>query len=484
MRPISGGCSKRTERHKYLFFIGTCDKLARMDGDEPLLRIPPFPGAKVRSLARRRAHPPAEQVSDRHIDGFVEEIREARVGGNYWEEDATGIVGDLRSTIRSDLTKFEYLDPFTGEPMPARDAIRLCGFWRSLIQANRDIGTAVGFAFWKRPTVAPLLWDGRSPVRFASKLRDVDSTRWVAVWKARTSQTLLAELERSGTQLIEVEDGFIRSAGLGADCVPPLSIVVDRLGVHFDPAKPSELERLLQDGDFPAELLERAARLRELIVATGVGKYGAGPAAAKQGSDPRRLILVLGQVEDDRAVLCGAGEVRTNLGLLRAVREQRPDGFILYKPHPDVEAGHRIGGLAEEECLRFADAIVRDEAIGTLIDQAEEVHVISSLAGFEALLRGKSVTTYGAPFYAGWGLTRDLGPVPGRRTARRTLNELVAAVLLLYPRYLDPKTGLPCPPEVLISRLAESAGEQRQGIVVQLRRLQGRWKRLARAGLG
>ena len=108
---------------------------------------------------------------------------------------------------------------------------------------------------------------------------------------------------------------------------------------------------------------------------------------------------------------------------------------------------------------------------------------MSSLAGFEALLRGKAVTTYGAPFYAGWGLTRDLGPVPDRRTATRTLDELVAAVLLLYPRYLDPKTGLPCPPEVLISRLAESAGgRQRQGIVVQLRRLQGRWKRLARAG--
>jgi capsular polysaccharide export protein len=110
--------------------------------------------------------------------------------------------------------------------------------------------------------------------------------------------------------------------------------------------------------------------------------------------------------------------------------------------------------------------------------------VISSLAGFEALLRSKPVTTHGMPFYAGWGLTRDLGPVPARRTARRSLEQLVAAVLLLYPRYLDPITGLPCPPEVLIRRLAEPANKRRQGIVVQLRRLQGRWKRLASAGLG
>ena len=78
----------------------------------------------------------------------------------------------------------------------------------------------------------------------------------------------------------------------------------------------------------------------------------------------------------------------------------------------------------------------------------DEVHVNTSLAGFEALLRGKAVTTYGVPFYAGWGLTRDLGPVPARRTAKRSIDELVAAALLIYPRYLDPVTGLPCPAEV------------------------------------
>jgi capsular polysaccharide export protein len=109
--------------------------------------------------------------------------------------------------------------------------------------------------------------------------------------------------------------------------------------------------------------------------------------------------------------------------------------------------------------------------------------VNTSLAGFEALLRSKPVTTHGVPFYAGWGLTRDLGPVPCRRTATRSLDELVAAVLLLYPRYLDPVTGLPCPPEVLVHRIAEGAGARQGGAVVQLRRLQGRWKKRL-AGLG
>jgi capsular polysaccharide export protein len=49
-----------------------------------------------------------------------------------------------------------------------------------------------------------------------------------------------------------------------------------------------------------------------------------------------------------------------------------------------------------------------------LIAMADELHVNSSLAGFEALLRGKPVTVHGVPFYAGWGLTTDRGPVPAR----------------------------------------------------------------------
>jgi capsular polysaccharide export protein len=110
----------------------------------------------------------------------------------------------------------------------------------------------------------------------------------------------------------------------------------------------------------------------------------------------------------------------------------------------------------------------------------DEVHVNTSLAGFEALLRGKGVTTYGVPFYAGWGLTHDLGPVPGRRTARRSLDELVAATLLLYPRYLDPITRLPCPAEIVVARLSQSDDED-PSLIVAVRRAQGRLMRRLRS---
>jgi capsular polysaccharide export protein len=280
--------------------------------------------------------------------------------------------------------------------------------------------------------------------------------------------------------VIEVEDGFLRSRGLGADCIPPLSITVDRLGAHFDPSRPSELEQLLENGKFDDEVIARASELRRLIVEAGLGKYEQGGIALDRRVADRKHILVPGQVEDDRAVQAGGCGLTSNLELLKKVRQQAPDAYILYKPHPDVLAGHRRGAVPDRAGLQYADEVVGGLPIASLIAMADEVHVNTSLAGFEALLRGKKVATYGVPFYAGWGLTMDLGPVPARRTTRRTIDELVAATLLIYPRYLDPVTGLPCPVEIVVQRLSSHEPND-PGLLVGMRRLQGKLMRTLRS---
>ena len=400
------------------------------------------------------------------------------IGSGRFASLGSGGASAVRSALRQCVVDgFRYVNPFTEEAMEPTDAIALCAFWRELIDSNSDITAAVGFAFWKRPTVAPLLWGGTSHIPFVAKPGSMTAGEQIAMWKSRADPATIAALQASDAQLIEVEDGFIRSTGLGADCVPPLSIIVDRLGVYFDPSRPSELERLLQKGDFTLDILDRARRLRQLIVDLGISKYSAGLSPLERRAPDARHLLVPGQVEDDRSVVCGGGAVSTNFELLRRVRENNPGAYIIYKTHPDVEAGHRKGFIAEELCLTLADEIVRTSPISSLIELVDEVHVNTSLAGFEALLRSKPVTTYGVPFYAGWGLSRDLGSVPHRRTARRSLDELVAATLLLYPRYLDPVTGLPCPPEILIRRLSEGGVGRTDGPVVWLRRLQGRANR-------
>ena len=166
----------------------------------------------------------------------------------------------------------------------------------------------------------------------------------------------------------------------------------------------------------------------------------------------------------------GGGDVRGNLDLLARVRAGNPDAFIAYKPHPDVVAGHRKGAVSSAEARRYADVIVRGGSMAALLGEIDELHTLTSLSGFEALLRRVPVTVYGRPFYAGWGLTHDI--VPWDRGRRLSLEELAAAALILYPRYLDPLTRLPCGPETIIDRLARRE-LWRAGPLVRARRLQG-----------
>jgi capsular polysaccharide export protein len=302
------------------------------------------------------------------------------------------------------------------------------------------------------------------------------ATDVVVAWPTRSDPELPGTARAAGVPFWRVEDGFIRSVGLGAACHPPFSIVLDGAGAHYDPAGPSDLETLLATADFPLDLLARADALIALIVRSGISKYEIGTDAVALPPKTRRRILVTGQVEDDASVLLGGGEVRGNLELLRRVRTAEPEAEIWFKPHPDVDAGHRNGHVPDAEALRHADQVVRGLPMASLLDVIDGIHVLTSLAGFEALLRGIEVTTHGVPFYAGWGLTRDLGAVPQRRNRTLPLNALAAGVLLLYPKYLDPVTGLPCTPEILVRRLSEQKRPQETWLT-RLRHLQGRIRR-------
>jgi capsular polysaccharide export protein len=497
---------------------------------ETIFAVPPFPGSSPFPIVRIAGPDEAATSLSVTAAAMIAELRRHRVGGRFWAERdqpagpmcvraddsqallaaihgrAVTVEGEGRYSSLSGLEAgspeaeaaletlafgdlldgVAYHSPFTGDPINPLQLIEILGEWRTLIDTNRTITAAFGFARWKQDTVEPLLWGGRAvPFRTAQErlFEHIDGDS-VAVWKARVPAPFLTRLETMRGPLLEVEDGFIRSAGLGADCVPPLSIVVDDLGVHYDPARPSRLEEMLARGDFTPADRDRARRLREWLVREGVSKYGvgAGPSLVRQEED-RRHVLVVGQVEDDRSVQFGGGKVQTNLELLRRVRALAPDAYIVYRPHPDVEAGHRRGAIPQRIALDLADAVDSDSSIGALIDLVDEVHVITSLAGFEALMRGKAVTTHGTPFFAGWGLSTDLAPVPSRRGAKRTLDELVAATLLRYPRYLDPVTNLPCSAEVMILRLL-TGNRRRNEALVPMRQFFGWMKRASQRLLG
>ena len=205
--------------------------------------------------------------------------------------------------------------------------------------------------------------------------------------------------------------------------------------------------------------------MRVAIVRHGLTKYNiqAAPVSWEAARD-RTRILVPGQVGNDASVKAaralGFSQGRSescNMALLRAVRERNPDAFIVYKTHPDVVFNLRRGRIPMRDALKLADKVVDHGSITSMIEQCDRVETLSSLTGFEALIRHKPVTVHGLPFYAGWGLTEDLMMTP-RRTRQRTLDELVAIALILYPRYIHPEALVPCEPELIVGRLAEEIG--------------------------
>nr|WP_239025977.1 hypothetical protein [Sphingomonas paeninsulae] len=122
------------------------------------------------------------------------------------------------------IGNLHFRDPFSGKEITPSSLIETLGFWRDLIDANRPIGAIHGIAFWKRPSIAPLMWNGHGTVPFDGFFRSAPDTPIAsasAAWIARTPKAVLQRLVSTGTPLFQIEDGFIRSVGLGADCVPP-----------------------------------------------------------------------------------------------------------------------------------------------------------------------------------------------------------------------------------------------------------------------
>lgn len=376
---------------------------------------------------------------------------------------------------------------------PCRD--RLCSLEDALDQLEAEVRAfrqdrfghvATGMRLWKRKRLQQVFGATR-PVVFrndpAAATALAGSTgRSLLIW---ASQEPPAFAPTAPT--LHIEDGFLRSRGLGAALTPALSLVTDDLGIYYDPTRPSRLEHLILAPLSPAAR-SRAERLLDRLTKAGLSKYNLAAPPLPPLPEGHR-ILVPGQVEDDASILKGAGGIRTNAALLKAVREANPSAVILYKPHPDVEAGLRPGALTDPALAdpTLADVVLTNTDPAETLAAVDEVWTITSLLGFEALIRGKPVTTLGAPFYAGWGLTRDLGPVPPRRLRRADgsllprpdLMQLAHAALIAYPRYWDPVSRRPCPPEVIVDRLIAGTLPQGPGNWL-LARLQGRFASLHR----
>jgi capsular polysaccharide export protein len=338
-----------------------------------------------------------------------------------------------------------WYDPFTNRLCELERVIDCLEASARAWRQDRAGWTASGMRLWKRKPLQGFF----GQVKRLQFTEDPEKARksgrnWM-VWAGKATN--------SHAGATHVEDGFLRSRGLGAKLVPPMSLVLDRQGIYYDPRQPSDLDDLIaKRADLsPYEAL-RAEALVQQLIRNSLSKYNL--TGEVPDLPPGHRILVPGQVEDDASILAGCGRINTNLALLRATRKANPKAVIIYKPHPDVEAGLRPGEIVPEH---LADVVASNSDPMALLDMVQEVWTLTSLLGFEALLRGVKVTTLGVPFYAGWGLTQDKRTAPAWRKARPELLGLAHAVLIDYPRYFDPITRQPCPPEVVVERLISGA---------------------------
>lgn len=351
-------------------------------------------------------------------------------------QDRRGLNRSLEHLFACAYLKYaRYVSPATQERCELEDILEILIPNIEFQKKLPDSIVAYGFSPWKKKFIRDFLNFPKNTVKFKNFFKPA-KTEHVFAWGKKAK--LLKD--KCYKNVVTVEDGFIRSIGLGASLIRPCSLVFDNVGIYYDATKPSRIENLLQTTQLTSAQYIRAQKLGNSLVELNISKYNVGSVdKLLRPETDKKVLLVIGQVEDDMSIQLGGVGIKTNLDLLKEVRVNNPNTYIIYKPHPDVHAGLRTGKIKEKIVLQFANQIELESSILECFEICDEVHTMTSLSGFEALLRGIKVYCYGLPFYAGWGLTTDKYSC-SRRNKKLDLETLVYVTLVDYAVYNIPFT--------------------------------------------
>lgn len=369
----------------------------------------------------------------------------------------------------------KYIDPYSGAPTTLKRVLPQINILKNIkLNECKKTKFLFGFSIWKRKFMFPFLGKNlnfistfsKNPLRQALNL-GLNKDSAIYIWGKKEYPQVQKWCDENGVQIIRVEDGFIRSIGLGSDLTRPYSLVFDDVGIYFDTTSPSRLENILNYHKFSPYEIKSAKKLREILINSKISKYNDDKDDIITHKNDKKIALVIGQVEDDASVRIGADGMK-NIELLRLARQNSPHAHIIYKPHPDVVSGNRIGAVKTTEALKYCDEVLEGVSMPTLLDIADEIHTMTSTSGLEAILRKKRVICYGRPFWAGWGLSDDKKPQP-RRYRSLSSDELIAGAYLLYPRYIHPLNLEACEACDLVVALQEQIKELKSNILMQIK---------------
>jgi len=265
--------------------------------------------------------------------------------------------------------------------LPWQDLVGDWVFESSHIQIQRHFDKRY-FAIWLKP--------------FIKRVNPV-----IYIWGYKAPDYFIEYIREQELDIFFLEDGFVRSGPEDESNGPPLSIVMDSQAPYFDTTRPNDLTDLIANFDFEQDGYDDALgqEMLDYYVSHRVSKYNHQPyvdVAPIYGIKHKKRVLVLGQVPYDDSLKYGGGIGITLLDVVNKAIDENPEAQIIVKPHPmTLDDLSTINTLTELDCLVLTQSVHLVDALETI----DHVYTITSLGGFEALLRGKKVTVLGQPFY-------------------------------------------------------------------------------------
>jgi len=236
-----------------------------------------------------------------------------------------------------------------------------------------------------------------------------------------------------------LEDGFIRSIGLGVEGSPSFSIVKDDVGIYYDATSPSRLENILNNYDFKADtkLMEMAKKAKEKIIKYKISKYNNFKEVDLSFlNNGKNKVLIVAQTYGDSSLEYGLGYKFTTKKMIEDAIKENPNSEIYIKIHPDVLSGKKKSDIAVADIPKECIVLKENANPIDLMKYFNKIYTKTSGMGFEALLLNKEVYCYGMPFYAGWGITHDKLKCD-RRIRKLSIDEVFAGSYILYTTYYN-----------------------------------------------
>lgn len=322
--------------------------------------------------------------------------------------------------------------------------------------SSRSVGILSSGMWRKRAIIAKLL-DGQ-PVRvWPWRQSGFDE---IAGWGHKpTAKAALALAIKLGVPYAGVEDGFLRSVRPG-DAEPSVGWIVDRRGIYYDSASLSDFEIAVSrraetvDPNVDSRIRSALARISTLRLS----KYNHAPMRSPKSLGLRvaeKFVFVIDQTAGDASVAGAGANEKTFLVMLEAAIADNPGRHVVVKLHPETINGRKPGHLVHAARDRRVSVISEDVNPWSVIENAECLYVVSSQLGFEAMLAGVRVVTFGQGFYSGWGLVDCRCQSPERRCLARR-EDIAAAAYLDYCRWIHPFSGEKIELEDAIEILAEA----------------------------